>query len=201
MQLLLPIRDSILAAQLDESLSWVIRCSVKNRRLAELALFKLSAWSAVPIAPDFLVNPSLSKHTATALQNMGYERLHAVRLFSPSFDSYLVPATIEGLEEFRRYLGAFPLALFAGEIKPDWMWISLESDLYVVAGTKDFIEQLLPWGIKEGFSRFRNYIVNESMPSELKQHLEYISSQLDRYQDANEEEEFYLSPPVMSSST
>jgi hypothetical protein len=90
-------------------------------------------------------------------------------------------------------LGAFPSALFAGEKEPDWIWISLESDVYIMAGTKDFVEQLLPWRIEEGFSRFHNFLTVEIMPSNLKQHLELINNRLGYYQNANEGEEFCLS--------
>jgi len=193
MQYLLPIRDLILAAQLDESVSWAIRDLVKNRLTIELVLFKLPGWNAVPIEPDILINPSSRERIVTALQGMGYKQLYAVLLFSPIFDSYLVPVTVEGLDELGRCLGWGHFALFAGEEKPDWMWISIESEMYIVAGTREFIEQLLSWSIEEAFSHFHNFMVNEIMPRNLRQLLEFVVDQISHYQDADEGEEFYLS--------
>jgi hypothetical protein len=188
------IKDITLATQIDASLSWVIRCTTPNRQTTELVLFKLQNWIAVPVTPEILLNPSLTNHVVTVLQQNNYTPLYAVRLFAIELDSYLVPTTVEGLNEFRRYLGALPTVLFAGDERPDWIWLSIESDVSVVAGTEEFVSQLLPWEIEDGVSRFRHFI-NQPMLQELRQYLRFVSDQLSNYQAANEGEEFCLSPP------
>jgi hypothetical protein len=186
------IRDLNIATQIDESLSWAIRYLVRNRITSELVLFKLPGWSAVPATIELLVDPSQREHIVSVLQKYGYQELYAIHLSTTSFLGYLVPVTTEGLDEFCRELGAFSSVLFVGNEEPNLVWISIESEVYIISGPSDFVDQLLPWGVEGGFSHFRDFMMHEPMDQGLRQFLEFIGSQLSGYQHANEGDEFHL---------
>jgi hypothetical protein len=119
------------------------------------------------------------KHITKALQAYGYKQLYATKLFTTYYDdSYLVPVTLKGLDEFCRKVESSSGALFIGEPEPDWVIISMEADYYFVAGSADFISQILPWSIEEAFSRFQNFVLHEQIGIEATQYLQRVYDQL-----------------------
>lgn len=195
MKFLSPIKNLNTATKIDEILSWAVRCQSKPRGLSEeIVLFKLTGWIAVPMTPETFYDFYVLKHIKNTLQAHGYNQLYAVKLFTKDYDSYIVPVSCEGLDEFRRALGYCCSALFIGELEPDWVIISLESEFYVMAGPVDFVSQILPWGIEEAFSRFQNFVLHEQMLREMKPYLQRVYEQLkNNYQKAEFGEEFRLS--------
>ena len=71
--------------------------------------------------------------------------------------------------------------------------ISIESELYVVAGPVDFVRQLLNCEIEEAFSSFHERVMNEPMLPQVKKYLDSVYDRLkDHYQSAEVGTEFRL---------
>ena len=81
-----------------------------------------------------------------------------------------------------------------GESEPDWVIIFLEeSEFNVVAGSVDFVGQILPWEIEEAFSRFQNFVLHEQISKEMTQYLQRVYDQLkNNSQQAEYGDEFRL---------
>lgn len=194
MQFLTPVRNLETAKKIDEILSWAVRCQWKPRGFPEIVLFKLTGWIAVPLIPETFNDLSVLNHITEALQAYGYKQLYATQLFTAYYDdSYLVPVTLEGLNEFRREVASLSAALFIGEPEPNWVIISIDADYYFVAGSADFISQILPWSIEEAFSRFQNFVLHEQICIEATQYLQRVHDQLkNNYPKAECGDEFRL---------
>jgi hypothetical protein len=101
--------------------------------------------------------------------------------------------TIEGIREFRCDLGVFYCALFVGEPEPDWVIISMDSEFYVIAGSVDFVRQLLDCEVEEAFESFYNFLKHE--PKQFRQYLQKVYERLkDNYQSAEVGAEFLITP-------
>ncbi|MCU0534837.1 MAG: hypothetical protein MUD14_13180 [Hydrococcus sp. Prado102] len=189
-----PITSPEQIDKIDESLSWAVRCQMKPRWTFEITLFKLAQWVAVPAISEILLDPMVQEKRQQTLLSCGYSELWAVLLSDSYIDAYTVPVTLEGLEEFRRKIGAFDCALFAGEPEPDWVLISIESELDVIAGSADFIGQLLDCEIEEAFSHFQNYARHQPI-KQLREYLQLVHDRLKgNYQKAQIGAEFRLTP-------
>ncbi|MBD2307992.1 hypothetical protein H6G17_21200 [Chroococcidiopsis sp. FACHB-1243] len=65
----------------------------------------------------------------------------------------------------------------------------------MIAGLADFIRQFLNCEIEEAFSRFKNFVMHESMPKQLRQYLHLVYNGLkDNYHSAEVDAEFCLTP-------
>lgn len=194
-KLLRPITSPEQIDKIDESLSWAIRCQMKPRWTKEITLFKLAQWVAVPAISESLITPVEQERRQQTLLGRGYRELWAVSLCNRYVPPYTVPVTLEGLEEFRREMAfIYDGALFAGEPEPDWVLISIESELAVIAGPADFICQFLNCEIEEAFSHFQNYAMHEPM-KQLREYLHLVHDRLKgNYQSAPVGAEFRLTP-------
>lgn len=187
MQFLTPVRNLETARKIDEIVSWAVRC--RNG----ITLFKLTGWIAVPMPPETFYDLSVLKHFRNTLQAHGYNQLYATKLCTKVFDSYIVPVTCEGLNEFVRALRYADFALFMGESDPDWIITSIESEFYVMAGPVDFVYQMLPGKIEEVLSRFQDFVLHEQISKEMTQYLQSVYDQLkNNYQQAEFGDEFSL---------
>jgi hypothetical protein len=166
---------------------------MKPRWTLEITLFKLAQWVAVPAISEILLDPMVQEKRQQTLLTCGYRELWAVLLSDSYIDAYTVPVTLEGLEEFRRKIGAFDCALFTGEPEPDWVIIPIESELDVIAGPADFIRQLLDCEIDEAFSHFQNYAMHQPI-KQLREYLQLVHDRLKNYQSAEVGTEFCLTP-------
>ncbi|OKH29944.1 hypothetical protein NIES2119_31735 [[Phormidium ambiguum] IAM M-71] len=183
------------ADRINESLSWAVRSQLKSRDSVEITLFKLAEWVAVPATREIMINPMLQEHLQRTFLAHGYCELYAVRLDNEEFPVYILPVTLEAIDEFRRKMGAFCYALFTGDVEPDWVLIAIESELYVIAGPSEFVCQFLDCKIEEAFSRFQNFVIHEPMPQQLRKYLHLVYDRLkDNYQSAVVGTEFRLSP-------
>ena len=193
-KLLRQITDFKKVDRINESLSWAVRSQLKPRRPVEITLFKLAQWVAVPAKSESLTRWILREQLQRTLLAHGSCELWAVLLEQELCGHvYTVPLTLEGIEEFRRTMGAFCCALFAGEPEPDWVIISLESELDVIAGPSDFVRQFLYCEIEEGFSHFQSFIMHEAMPKQVRKYLHHVYDCLkDNYQNAEVGAEFRL---------
>lgn len=189
-----PITDLEKLDKLDEILSWAVRHQIKPRWSIEITLFKLPEWVAVPVISESFITPIVQEQLQQTFMALGYSELFAVILFSKGFPAYRVPITIEGLMELRQKMVSCCYALFAGESEPDWAIISIESEVDVIAGSSDFVRQVLGCEIEEGFSRFQNFTMHEPMPKQLRKYLHHVHDCLkDNYQSAAVGAEFRLS--------
>ncbi|MDZ4872791.1 MAG: hypothetical protein CLLPBCKN_002187 [Chroococcidiopsis cubana SAG 39.79] len=195
-KLLHPITSPEQIDKIDESLSWAVRCQMKPRWSEEITLFKLEKWVAVPVISESSIDSMEKERRQQTLLARGYRELWAVGLCNRYVPPYTVPVTLEGLEEFRQEMGfLYDCALFAGQPEPDWVLISIDSELDVIAGQADFIRQFLNCEIEEAFFRFQNYVVHEPMPKQLRQYLQLVHDRLKgNYQSASVGAEFRLTP-------
>lgn len=194
MEFLTPVKNLDTARKIDDIVSWAVRCQSNPRGFPEIVLFKLTGWIAVPLVPETFYDLSNLKHITNALQAYGYKQLYATKLFTKDYDSYIVPVTFEGLNEFRMGVAPLSAALFMGEIEPEWVIISIESEFNVVAGSVDFVSQILPWSIEEAYSRFQNFVLHEQISKEMTQFLQVVHDQLkNNYLKAEYGAEFRLS--------
>ncbi len=194
-KLLRPITSPEQIDKIDESLSWAVRCQMKPRWSEEITLFKLAQWVAVPAISESLITPMVQERLQRTFLARGYRKLWAVLLHHTYLSAYTLPVTLEALEEFRQKMGLFSCALFAGEPEPDWVLISIESELDVIAGPANFIRQFLDCEIEEAFSIFQNFVMHEPMPKQLRQYLHLVHDRLKgNYQSASVGAEFPLTP-------
>jgi len=195
MKFLRPITNPEKLEKIDASLSWVVRYQSQPRGPVEITLFKLAKWVAVPSISESLLTPmGLEQLQRTCLER-GANELWGVLLNSSRVFAYTVPVTLDGLEEFRREMGALCCALFAGEPKPDWVLLSIERELDVIAGPSDFVRQSLGCEIEEAFSRFQNKVMEEPMPKQVREYLLLVHDRLKgHYQSAEVGAEFSLNP-------
>jgi len=191
-KLLQPITAFNKIQKVEESLSWAIRCQEQPRGNIAITLFKLPDWVAVPVSSAMLLARALREHLQQTLQGYGYQELYAVMLGSQGLLRYLVPVTIEGLDEFRRAMGAFESVLFAGEESPEFIILSIESEVYVVAGPNDLVHQLLGYSPETAFSRFHNFVLHEPMPRQIRSYLELIHTELSSCKSAEVGAEFRI---------
>ncbi|NES96974.1 MAG: hypothetical protein F6K32_17415, partial [Desertifilum sp. SIO1I2] len=133
-QFLRPIANEQILSQIDELLSWAIRCQVIPRDRMKITLFKLEGWVAVPAISASLITPIAQERLQQIFQKLGYRELFATLLLPRGTLTYTVPVTIKGLNEFRQKMSPWCYALFSGESKPDWILISVESEFDVIAG-------------------------------------------------------------------
>lgn len=194
-KLLRPITSPEQIDKIDESLSWAIRCQLKPRCTEEITLFKLAKWVAVPTISESLVASIEKERRQQTLLAHGYCELWAVPLCNNYVPPYTVPVTVEGLEELRREIGfIYNCALFAGEPEPDWVLISIEFELDVIAGSADFVCQFLDCEIEEAFLRFQNYAMHQPI-KQLREYLQLVHDRLKgNYQSAEVGTEFSLTP-------
>jgi hypothetical protein len=196
MKFLSPVRNLETARKIDEIVSWAVRCQIKPRPYPfEIVLFKLTDWIAVPLTPEiFYDDLSVLKNFQKTLTAHGYNQLYATQLCTRDYDSHIVPATCEGLDEFLRALSyTSGSALFMGEEEPDWILINMESEFFVIAGARDFIYQMLSGKIEEAFSRFQDFVLHEQISQEMTQYLQSVYDQLkNNYPKAENGDEFRL---------
>lgn len=194
-KILRPITNEQILSQIDELLSWAIRCQVIPRDRLKITLFKLEGWVAAPAISASLMTPIAQERLQHTFEKLGYRELFATLLLAGGTYTYTVPVTIEGLNEFRRNMSPWCYALFAGESKPDWILISVESEFDVIAGSTNFIEQFLNCEIEQAFCCFLNFVKNEPMPKYLREYLQLIHHRLkNSYQSAEEGNEFLITP-------
>lgn len=165
-----------------EILSRVVRRSSEG----DILLTKQAGWVAVPVESYSHITDLNQEQMQQTFLACGYRDLLAVAL-EPllEFPSVLlVPATVEGIEEFNRQCGHFNFALFAGA--PDWVIIRTLTEFDVVSGSVEFVSQLLNSEIESAFSRFQEFAENfpDSMIS-IKEYLLLIEKYLhDNYPHA-----------------
>lgn len=178
--------------KVEESLSWAIRCQERPRGNVAITLFKLSNWVAVPVSSELLLSQTRQECLQQTLQDYGYHELYAVMLGSQGLLNYLAPVTIEGLDEFRRAMGAFESVLFAGEETPEFIILSIESEVYVVAGPNELVHQLLGYSPEIALSKFQNLVLYKSMPRQVRRYLEQLYARLCSYKSAEVGVEFRI---------
>lgn len=189
-----PITTSQEIEQAEEILSWVVRYSNPKTKPFEVTLFKQEGWVAVPVQKYSHIVLMNQEQLQQVVLAHGYTEMVSVALdvwgYSPTI--YAVPTTVEGIEEFNRLWSPFTCALFAG--KPDWVIIFVDDVFDVVAGTVDFIRQLLGCEIEEGFTRFSDFMASYHLLVEsYKEHLVLVHNNLqNNYPSAEVGAEFQL---------
>lgn len=201
-QFIQPVRKNEAIANIDTVLSWAIRCQTRLDRVTpEVTLFKLDQWVAAPVLPSLFTDPQPCSRLRDAILNRGYQRLYGTLLEKQLLPDclYRVPVTYEALEEFYDFVGMFLSVLFSGndaESKPDWILFSLEGEYYIVAGSYDFVQDVLGCTLDQAFLNFEHYMQNLSSrlgSNESTQYFKEIFDQLKKYETAEFGEEFRLS--------
>jgi hypothetical protein len=193
-----PISVPAEVAKVNKNLSRVVRHCIKKGRLMNISLVKQKGWIAVPAqrySHIILMDQEQLQRTFLA---RGYRKLLAVALDPmgtyPSV--YVLPPTTKGIEAFHREWFSFNCTLFAGQ--PDWVIISTDSEFDVVAGSAEFVRQLLNCALNEAFLRFQAFVTNHPMEEQMRKHLYFVHDLLrDNYPSAEVGSEFYLiDPPI-----
>lgn len=197
-----PISTPKEVAQINEKLNQVLHYPIEGLTLMNVSLIKRAEWVAVPAETYTHAIWMNREQLQRIFLERGYHELWAVALDSmgnyPSV--YVVPTTVEAIEELNRFWGFFNYALFAGE--PDWVIVSTDCEYDVIAGSSDFICQLLDCQeIKEAFSRFHAFVSEYvAMEKQTKEQLYFVHDLLrDEYPEIEVGTELHLLNPSIKT--
>jgi len=182
--------------RVNRSLAHVLRSQVETKLLPDLILFKSPGWCAIPLL-ESSVELILQRLKKIGLEKGGQSFYASV---PPQFGgtglTCEVPLASGVLEEFRSEMSPFIFVLFTGETTPNWIFISIQSDCYILVGPSEFITHTLESSIEEAFLMFCDFInsMNEANPlsQAYNKYYSFIYNQLKKYEKAESEASFLL---------
>jgi len=178
--------------------SQAVRCyAIPNRSdpgyPLKIVIFKLLGWVAVPI--DGLEDNrwSLQNHVEEILKLQKYTKVNVLLLGYRSFSAYETLVNSDGIYEFFNSMGYYDCAvLFTGIPEPDFIIISIEYEMFIVAGLESFVSQVIDCSIEEGFAKFQTSF-EDNPPGSYRDRRNRLYTSLQKYcQSSRVGEEFTL---------
>lgn len=154
----------------------------------QICLRKKKNWVAVPIAPKQTFVDLIDKLIQLKISDDNQKLFGVfINTLIDDFTAFEIEANIDGLSEFNVEPPSNYKAVFTGE--PNWMFITVEGDFYVLLGSVSLIEEFLNNNIDSIFNKYDEYVESWEFPEEskerlqpLKDYLRKVSISLKKYQ-------------------
>lgn len=146
----------------------------------QLWLVKREGWTVAIAHIEFFYSREGKERISKVLMNLGYKNFVAASLskvtdYAPIL---VIPSTVSGIDEFRiDYCSWYWYVFFAGE--PDWFILPAQTlDFIIVAGKKDFVEQLLGCSLEEASMDIQEMAESENFETSVCKYYAHLLKQI-----------------------
>lgn len=177
------VSDPTKSEQLIKILYQMVSYQARSGQAPDLFITKVANWIAVPILALLDLTPVtlLERLRLKSLENR--QELFAITIPKYGLPElvYNVPLTNEALKEIE-ILCPFTIALFSGQPDFNWLFLSLETDYFMILGASEFINEILDHKVEEEFAQFYSFFV--SMINGSDPYFRFLYQQLRKYNTA-----------------
>lgn len=185
------VSDPTKSNQLIKVLHQIVSYKPRSDKPPDLFITKVTNWIAVPILALLDLTPVilLERLRLKLLENR--QELFAVTIPKYGLPEliYDAPLTNEALKEIE-ILCPFTTALFSGTSDFNWLFLSLETDYFMIIGEPELIDEVLEHKVEEEFAQFYSFIISTENKSD--PYSRFLYQQLRKYNTAETGVKFAL---------